>query len=67
MDPDIVRQFEMFPRIELQPDDNASDINQFVETKLQETIKYGLLLGGEVDQEFKKEICEALCERSKGM
>ena len=30
MDIDILWQFEMFPRIELQPDDNIGDINLFV-------------------------------------
>ena len=42
MDTDILRQFEMFPRIELQPDDNIGDIIQFVKTKLQSTIDDGL-------------------------
>jgi len=67
MDTDILRQFEMFPRIELQPDDNVSDINQFVETKVQSTIDDGLLLDGDVHRELKLEICNALCTRSKGM
>ena len=67
MDTDILRQFEMFPRIELQPDDNVSDINQFVGTKVQSTINDGLLLGGVVDHALKAEICDVLCERSKGM
>ena len=67
MDPDIVRQFEMFPRIELEPDDNMGDISQFVKTKLQSTIDDGLLLEGDVRDELKSEICDALCRRSRGM
>jgi len=67
MDTDILRQFEMFPRIELQPDDNVSDINQFVGTKVHSTINDGLLLGGDVHRELELEICNALCTRSKGM
>ena len=67
MDPDIIWQFEMFPRIELEPDDNMGDINQFVKTKLQSTIDEGLLLGGDVPDELKAEICDALCWRSRGM
>ena len=67
MDTDILRQFEMFPRIELQPDDNVSDINQFVRTKVLSTINDGLLLDGVVDHALKAEICDVLCERSKGM
>ena len=35
----ILLQFKMFPRIELQPDDNVSDINQFVKTSVQSAIK----------------------------
>ena len=67
MDIDILRQLEMFPRIELQPDDNISDINRFVETKLQSIIDDGLLLEGDVPDELKVEICDVLCKRSKGM
>ena len=67
MDTDILLQFAMFPKIELQPDDNVSDINQFVGTKVQSTIDDGQLLGGDVDHALKGEICDVLCERSKGM
>ena len=67
MDPDILRQFEIFPRIELEPDDNMDDITQFVKAKLQSTINDGLLLEGDVSDELKAEICNALCRRSKGM
>jgi hypothetical protein len=67
MNPEIVAQFKIFPRIELQPDDNVSDINQFVETRVKSAIDDGDLLCGEVSDELKIEICEVLCERSKGM
>ena len=67
MDTDILRQFETFPRIELQPDDNIGDINRFVETKLQSTIDDGQLLDGDVPGELKDEICDVLCKRSRGM
>jgi hypothetical protein len=67
MDLDIIRQFEMFPKIELQPDDNVSDINQFVENKVQSAIDDGLLLDGDVGSGFKAEICDVLCKRTKGM
>jgi hypothetical protein len=67
MNPDIVAQFKMFPRIELQPDDNVSDINQFVQTRVKSAIDDGELLCGEVSDELKIEICEVLCKRSKGM
>ncbi|KAI5795814.1 hypothetical protein FPQ18DRAFT_289411, partial [Pyronema domesticum] len=67
MNPEIVAQFKMFPRIELQPDDNVSDINQFVETRVTSAIDDGELLCGQVSDVLKTEICEVLCERSKGM
>ena len=67
MDPDILWQFEMFPRIELQPDDNAGDINQFVKTKLQSIIDDRMLLEGHVPDELQTEICGVLCRRSRGM
>ena len=67
MDTDILRQFETFPRIELQPDNNIGDINRFVETKLQSTIDDGLLLEGDVTDKHKVEIYDVLCRRSRGM
>jgi hypothetical protein len=67
MNPDIVAQFKIFPRIELQPDDNVSDINRFIETRVKSAIDNGELLCGEVSDELKIEIYKVLCERSKGM
>ncbi|KAI5817430.1 hypothetical protein BZA77DRAFT_386720 [Pyronema omphalodes] len=66
-DPDIVAQFKMFPRIELKPDDNVSDINQFVKARVQSAIDDGELLSGKISDEFRREICDVLCTRSKGM
>jgi len=67
MDTDILIQFEMFPRIELEPDDNVDDINRFVKEKVQEKIDRKRLLHGNVPNALKDEICQVLCERSKGM
>ena len=67
MDTDILQQFQMFPKIELQPDDNIGDITQFVKTKVQSTIDDGQLLEGDVPDRLKVEICDALCKRSRGM
>jgi len=67
MDIDILMQFEMFPRIELEPDDNIDDINRFVEEKVEGMIAQKRLLLGNVPKALKDEICEVLCERSKGM
>jgi len=67
MDPDILLQFELFPRIELQPDDNFDDIKHFVDTNVQKAIDDKLLLNGAVPLDLKAEICAVLRERSKGM
>jgi hypothetical protein len=67
MDPDIVLQFEFFPRIELQPDDNFVDIKNFVEMSVQQAIDDKRLLHGAVPLDLKEEVCAVLRERSKGM
>jgi hypothetical protein len=67
MDPDILFQFNIFPRIELQPDDNFHDINRFIQIKLDSAIMDGVLLHGDVSPELKVEILEDLCNRSKGV
>jgi hypothetical protein len=67
MNIDILMQVELFPRIELAPDDNIDDINRFVKEKVQSTIERKQLLHGNVPNALKDEICQVLCERSKGM
>ena len=67
MDPDILLQFKKFPRIELLPDDNVDDIDQFVGKKVQSVIDDGQLLNGDVPNDLKVEICDTLRKRSKGM
>ena len=67
MNVDIFRQFETFPRVELQPDDNIDDISRFVKAKLQSSIEDGRLLDGDVPDKLKFEICDILCKRSRGM
>ena len=67
MDTDILINLESFPRVELQPDDNISDINRFVENSIQSAIDDGRLLHGDVPIDLKLEICDILRYRSKGM
>jgi len=67
MDTDIRLQFEMFPRIELQPDDNIGDIIRFVDVEVQSAIDEKQLLHGVVPSDLKDEICNLIRERSKGM
>jgi len=66
MDTDILTQFQMFPRLELQPDDNIGDISGYVRTKVQSMIDDSLLLHGQVPHELQQEICDVLCQRCKG-
>jgi hypothetical protein len=67
IDPDILHQFQGDPKIELRSDDNFGDINQFINMRIESAINDGLLLHGDVRCELKFEICDALCQRSKGM
>jgi hypothetical protein len=67
MDADILLPFERITRIELQPDDNAADINQFVEKTVRDVIDDGKLLHGDVPDDLKGEICDTLRMLSKGM
>ena len=66
-DDDILFQFEMFPRIDLVPDDNVSDINEFIMRRVESVIDDGYLLLGVVSEELKSEICRVLRNRCKGM
>lgn len=67
MDIDIFLQFETFPRIQLQPDDNVTNIIQFVKMTVRGAIEDKELLHGNVPYGLKDEICEVLCEQSRGM
>jgi len=67
MDTDILMQFERYPRIELESDDNVDDINRFVKEKVQGMIEQKQLLHGNVPNPLRDEICQVLCQRSKGM
>ena len=66
MNTDILIEFEIFPRIELQPDDNVGDINDFVRTNVNRMVNDSLLLHGKVSNELQKEVCTVLCQRCKG-
>jgi len=66
-DPDIVLQFSIFPRIDVQPDDNASDIHKFIISRMKTVIADQRLLFGRVSNELASEICDTLCTRSTGM
>ena len=66
MDMDILIHLRIFPRIDLQPDDNVGDINEFVRTKIKSAVGNGLLLHGDVSDDLQEEICNVLCQRCKG-
>jgi hypothetical protein len=67
MDTDIRMHLETFPRVELQPDDNVTDINRFIESSIQRALDEFRLLHGDVPSDLKVEICDVLRSRSKGM
>jgi hypothetical protein len=67
MDTDILLQFQTFPRIEMQPDDNRCDIVNYIEAEVQNVIERKQLLHGVIPPGLKVEIRNALCKRSKGM
>jgi hypothetical protein len=66
-DVDIVRQFEIFPKIDVQPDDNEDDINEFITKRVASVVSERQLLDGKVNCDFEKEICKVLRTRSRGM
>jgi hypothetical protein len=66
-DPDILSQCSIFPRIDVQPDDHASDISNSIKSKVEHAITDRLLLHGNVSNELQFEICGILDTRSKGM
>jgi hypothetical protein len=63
-DIDILVQFRMFPRIDLEPDDNVGDINEFIARRVKSVIDGGQLLLGDVSDKLKSEICRVLRTRS---
>jgi uncharacterized protein YggL (DUF469 family) len=63
-DPDILDEFSKFPRIDVQPEDHASDINRFIKSKVEHN---KILLRGKASDELQREICNALGTRSRGM
>jgi hypothetical protein len=66
-DTDILHQFKIFPRIDVQPDDNANDINNFIKIKVEDAIADAQLLDGEISDVLAVEVYEVLCTRAKGM
>jgi len=46
--PDILRQFSIFPKIDVHPDDSASDIRRFINTQLESVVADEQLLFGKV-------------------
>lgn len=63
-DPDILCQFEVFPRIDLKSEDNASDIRRFIDSRVAKAVRQGRL---RVDDSLQLEICTKLRACSEGM
>lgn len=66
-DPDILTQLGSFPRIDIQPDDQASDISNFIKSRIGRIIADKELLRGNVGDKLQLEIREVLVTRSQGM
>jgi hypothetical protein len=66
-DLDILHQFSMFPKIDVQPDDHADDIDRFVQSEVKSAIDNAQLLDGIVNNTLQDKICDILRARSKGM
>jgi hypothetical protein len=66
-DPDILKQFSAFPKIDVQPDDYASDIEMFIKSKIERTVVDEQLLFGTANYELQHNICDVLATRCKGM
>jgi len=66
-DPDILSQFNMFPWIVMDPNDNTCDINRFIKTKLEVAIADGRLLSGHVSEKLLLDIYNVLSSRSRRM
>ncbi|KAF8241380.1 hypothetical protein K440DRAFT_572817, partial [Wilcoxina mikolae CBS 423.85] len=66
-DPDILQQFNAFPRIDVHPDDNFGDIQAFINMELGHAISDGRLLLGDVSPNIGNEICDTLSKRARGM
>ncbi|KAF8535474.1 hypothetical protein BDD12DRAFT_752039, partial [Trichophaea hybrida] len=66
-DPDILSQFITFPRIDVQPDDHASDISNFINSTVEHAVADAKLLHGNESNKLQLEICDVLRTRSKGM
>lgn len=66
-DPDILSQFNMFPRIVMDPNDNTCDINRFIKTKLEVAIADERLLSGHISEKLLLDIYNVLSSRSRRM
>ncbi|KAI5814913.1 hypothetical protein BZA77DRAFT_317793 [Pyronema omphalodes] len=67
IDPKIVAQFQIFPLIVLEPEDNTDDIKVFVENRVKRAIDDRKLLKGEVSSRLKLQICEVITGLCQGM
>lgn len=65
MDVGTARQFEIFPKLELQPGGNDHDIPRFIKETIQTSAEGGQLLDGAVDDGLREEI-NALSKQSRG-
>ncbi|KAF8244370.1 hypothetical protein K440DRAFT_558938, partial [Wilcoxina mikolae CBS 423.85] len=66
-DPDILKQFHMFPKINVGPEDNEGDMNSFIRSQIKRAVKYSRLLDDNTGTMLQDEICNVLSTRAKGL
>lgn len=66
-DADITKRDAVLPNLYIEATDKVEDINNFVESKVNECIQKRRLLNGQVKPELKDLICRALSDDANGM
>lgn len=66
-DADITHRYAELPNLYIEANDNADDINRFVQSQISECIQKRKLLNGKVSSELKELICTTLSNDANGM
>lgn len=66
-DNDIVCQLENSPNVVINASDNGQDIQNFIVSQVDQSIKNKILLSGRVSDELKRQIINVLTEGAQGM
>jgi len=66
-DHDLVRHLKRLPNLYIHAKDNEEDIRRFVQSRVEEAIRKGRLLCGEVPGSLKSTIVQTLIQKAEGM